>query len=62
MKQKPPRFLRGGFIAMAEIVDLGPRSALGVARISYLLATICGAALFTSNCALTFWICAACSL
>ena len=31
-------------------------------RISYLLATICGAVLFTSNWALTFWIWAACSL
>jgi len=26
MKQKPPRFPPGGFIAMAEVVDLGPRS------------------------------------
>jgi hypothetical protein len=30
--------------------------------ISYLLATVRGAGLFTSSCALTFWTCAACSL
>ena len=42
---------------MAEIVDLGPRSATADVRISYLLATVCGAALFTSSWALTFWIC-----
>ena len=36
MKQKPPPFPRGGFIAVAGIVDLGPRSATADVRISYL--------------------------
>jgi hypothetical protein len=56
MKQKAAARKRDGFFAGAEIIDLGPAVNDRGYRISYLLATVCGAALFSSTWALTFWI------
>src|SRR6266496_2788437 len=62
MKQKAATQGHGGFFPVAEIVDLGPRSQTAGTQSDYSFATVRGAVLLTSSWALTFWICAACSL
>jgi H+/gluconate symporter-like permease len=62
MKRKAAaRFRAAACLTAVEIVGPSPRSITAATEINYSLATVRGAGLLISICALTFWICAACA-